>query len=108
MFVLNTVFVKLINFSRAKNVPSKTSSQSWREIMTHIIRGKPAGQVVVRQSPMTIGPICVQIIYSLTEILEEILLVIFNTTVLTRLTWSRSGLGALSAQCNPTPDNRHG
>lgn len=48
----------------------------WREIrtnaQTHIIRGKSAGQVVVRQSPMTVGPICVQISYSLTEILKEI------------------------------------
>lgn len=79
VFALNTVFVKLINFRRAKNVPAKT----WREIRRmRIIRGKSAGQVVVRQSPMTVGPICVQISYSLTEILKEIWLGIFNTDVL--------------------------
>lgn len=76
VFVLDTVFVKLINFSRTANVPSNTSKPFWREIrtnaQTHIIRGKSAGQVVVRQSPMTVGPICVQISYSLTEILKEI------------------------------------
>ena len=40
----------------------ETIETFWREIrtnaQTHIIRGKSAGQVVVRQSPMTVGPIC--------------------------------------------------
>jgi len=34
VFVLDTVFVKLINFMRTRNVPSKTS-KTWREIKTH-------------------------------------------------------------------------
>ena len=38
---------------------------------THIIGANSAGQVVVRRSPMTVGPICVQISYNLTEILKE-------------------------------------
>ena len=76
VFVLDTVFVKLINFSRTTNVPSDTSipfgGKSEKKAQTHIIRRKSAGQVVARQSPMTVGPICVQIRYSLTEILKEI------------------------------------
>lgn len=84
VFLLDTVLVKLINFRRAKNVPAKISKSLARNrnARTHILRGKSAGEVVVRQSPMTVGPMCVQIISSLTEIFKEILLVIFKTRVL--------------------------
>ena len=98
VFLLDTVLVKLINFRRAKNAPAKISKTLARnqDAQTHILRGKSAGEVVVRQSPMTVGPMCVQIIYSLTEILKEIFACyVQNRCVITLLTRLTSDLGSV-------------
>ena len=118
VFVLDTVFVKLINFSRTANVPSNTSKPfggKSEQMRKRILLGvNPLVKLwsdsqTVRQSRDSRSDLRTNQLQPNRNLERDFCLLSSIQLCYNFVNASdfRSGLGVLSAICNPTPANRH-